>query len=227
MKEIVIIITDITTTKELCSVDETLMSFGLSDYNNGTNICGLRNFKSSLCLKDVSGNPKKDFDLLILPDVTFDADFADIIKYFTEGVKTVYILFHKNIRNPNLPVEQTDFMQQVIVGSQINKLYQSHGPGSIYCDDLKEIAEAISTTNESEYNSQLNKLKRKFPDEVLERKLNLLHDCLTPEGAAEADTSFLTAEQKKLVEFLAKHKDNLAKDYIAKLTELRISLLGS
>lgn len=62
---------------------------------------------------------------------------------------------------------------------------------------------------------------------LLEAKLNLLHECLTPEGAAEADTSSLTPEQKKIVLFLSKHKDNLAKDYIEKLTELRNSLLGS
>jgi len=62
---------------------------------------------------------------------------------------------------------------------------------------------------------------------TLEAKLNLLHDCLTVEGAKETDTSFLTPEQKKLVDYLANLKDNLEKDYIEKLTELRISLLGS
>ena len=62
---------------------------------------------------------------------------------------------------------------------------------------------------------------------VLEAKLHLLHECLTPKGAKEADTTFLTLEKKKLVDYLANRNNNIAKDYIEKLTELRISLLGS
>jgi len=62
---------------------------------------------------------------------------------------------------------------------------------------------------------------------IFEAKLNLLHECLTPEGAKEVETNFLTPEQIELVEYLATLNDNLAKDYIEKLTELRTSLLGS
>lgn len=69
--------------------------------------------------------------------------------------------------------------------------------------------------------------KHKNEEQKHEQHLEILHACLTAEGSKEADTSFLSTEQKELVEFLAKHKDNLAKDYIEKLTELRISLLGS
>jgi len=73
---------------------------------------------------------------------------------------------------------------------------------------------------------------------VLEAKLNLLHECLTPEGASEVEKISNYNMIKELPvgtvtvdSFIKKHfviaKDNLAKDYIEKLTELRISLLGS
>jgi hypothetical protein len=71
-------------------------------------------------------------------------------------------------------------------------------------------------------------LKIKFSyDEVLEKKLILLHDCLHNESAATTDTSWLTEEQKTIVRFLSVQKDNLDEDYIEALTELRKSLLGS
>ena len=71
-------------------------------------------------------------------------------------------------------------------------------------------------------------LKKKFNhDEVLEKKLALLHDCLHHQSAAKADTSWLTQDERDIVEFLAKQKDNLKKEYIDALTELRKKLLGS
>lgn len=74
-------------------------------------------------------------------------------------------------------------------------------------------------------------LKSKFNyDEELEKKLTLLHDCLHHDGAKAAlkeGISWLSDKEKAIVETLARQTDNLSKDYIAKLTELRISLLGS
>jgi len=62
---------------------------------------------------------------------------------------------------------------------------------------------------------------------LTEKKLILLHDCLHHESAAKTDTSWLNKEQKDIVEFLAKQTDNLFKEYIDKVTELRKLLLGS
>jgi len=229
MNDMVIIITNKTTTKEFCDVDETLKQLELSAYNNGENICGLRNFTESLCLKDISVNPKKGFDILVLPDVELDEDYAAILKYFSAGLQTVYVLYHKNPRNPNLPKSQTDFMEKILDQVQINRLYQSHDSNSIYCIELKEIANAIITKNEKDYNLILQRMKARFPDSILEKKLILLHECLHHESAKDSlsKIAWLTQEQQDIVKYLAAQTDNLTEDYIKALTKLRISLLGS
>lgn len=94
--------------------------------------------------------------------------------------------------------------------------------------------------DEVKYNDAIKKLIDWFPIDVIKAKLNLpdgnlstaaklsiLHNCLTPNGAAETDKSLLDEKQKGIVDYLANQNDNFCNDYIRNLTELRISLLGS
>lgn len=73
-----------------------------------------------------------------------------------------------------------------------------------------------------------DELKSKFSfDEVLEKKLALLHECLHYVSAAKADITWLEETQQSLVRKLIVISDNLHPDYIVTLTQLRKDLLGS
>jgi hypothetical protein len=73
-----------------------------------------------------------------------------------------------------------------------------------------------------------DELKSKFSfDEVLEKKLTLLHECLHHVSAAKADIRWLEEPQQSLVRKLVEIGDNLDPNYIVTLTQLRKDLLGS
>jgi len=142
----------------------------------------------------------------------------------TYNPSTVFkIVFHTETPKKTLDVLRKNINYR---GEIFNQEEEYYG-GKI--SNYKLIADLIRSGFE---NVSFQKMYSDIPEfnYELELKLELLHSCLESTGATQAlkgDISFLSDKEKKIIEFLAKHKDNLSKEYIDKLTELRITLLGS
>ena len=166
-----------------------------------------------------------------------------------EAQAATYLLVPDNLKFEYTPNPQLNF--KVLYHSETRKFY-SHQykrlkvlpnfKGSIEQPE-EEFLPKDESTPEKEYtiygiiaeqikigeNIDINQVWKKIPEFnfTLEARLNLLHNCLTPSGAANSEKLFLDDKQMTIVESLAKQKDNFSEDYLRNLTELRRLLLDS
>lgn len=159
--------------------------------------------------------------ILVVNDNIDNTAFKNIIQEY-KGISNLYYVHH------SLPIEEVrktikEFCNENNISLIPQKDIHENGKSKFY-HFVGEFCQLNSVLSIQFFDD----LKSKFNfDEVLEKKLILLHDCLHQESAATTDTTWLTLEQKELVNELIKINDNLNIDYIKVLTKLRKELLGS
>ena len=142
---------------------------------------------SSVFLNGNGQVEERQADIIILPDenIFLGDDYRDareLLQRLKEAQVTLFIVFHQNgdflraYNDPNTNGNIKDYLQDQLA------IVQSHVPGGFYWQELKNIANAIKQKNRQAYDIAIEEAKEKFPDSLLEAKLELLHMCLTPEG---------------------------------------------
>lgn len=186
-------------------------------------------------------NINQDSSFLIIND-----EINNIAKLSEEILKLspekIYILFH---RKPNNNLNDENGSVNIIQGLQEN--LSSYHIKSESCKsehpNLNTFGKLVEIDNNLENQQQLeiifNSLRSHLSgDPVLEAKLEILHECLTPEGALTANqingyslianiVESIKIEDKNLIDYLASQSDCFSDNYISKLTVLRKALLGS
>lgn len=169
-----------------------------------------------------------------------------LIKYINGTDKScIYVILHKSSRyNDNRTADgkiilgHKGIIKEVLSDSAFeNFIEENHEPGSVYHEQLKNLINIVN--GNSRYNSLLEEIKKKFPNLILETKLELLHSCLTPTKAKcytfseilkKGKDSSTTDFEEKFKEFQRKiinktNEDTFNPKYIQALKDLRDQLL--
>lgn len=200
-------------------------------------------FKQDCCSEPftISNTPKdiSKYDFLFIADIEWTENLSklkEIVKNFIGQVKShdIYVILHKNsgFNNDKSADAVTSKGNKSIVKDIVedskydNFIEDSHIGNSIYHDQLLRLT-TLEKNDKDSYAKVIEEIKNKFPDARLEAKLNLLHQCLTPQGAKEANPDWLQPEAQAKFDNLKKINDDnpFAKEYIDALTELRDVLL--
>jgi hypothetical protein len=137
-------------------------------------------------------NNKFHPDLLIILD-SFDLkpnNVEELLKSSIKSKKNVYVIFHTTTPE-NILNTQKETLRK-ICNENNKKLFETiehHNEGNHGADALNKIAGLFNSNsfNVDKYKKALNELLNNphYIDPILEAKLELLHLCLTPEGAKE------------------------------------------
>lgn len=153
-----------------------------------------------------------------------------------EAKSSLYILVPDQLKFEYTPELKSDF--KVLYHSETKNNYPHqyerlkalpNCKGLLSSSEMEDtIYDTIAKQIRTGKNIEVDSVWKEIPEFsfTLESNLKLLHNCLTPEGAANADKLLLTEDQITIVESLAKSQSNFSQDYIDRLIELRTSLLG-
>ena len=159
--------------------------------------------------------------VLVVNDGIDDTSMENLLNEKT-GISSVYYVYH-NLPTNTVKQAIKDYCTKQKISLIPQKDIHEHGKSKLY-----HLIGEFCQPNTKLKVDFFDELKKKFDyDEVLEKNLILLHECLHHESAAKADISWLEKPQQELVKQLIKIGDNLDDKYIKVLTQLRKDLLGS
>lgn len=183
----------------------------------------------------LDGILQDEVDVLILMDQEYDpsAQVRETLRVILgkEGVE-VGVVLHEGRNNEDRHRHQLEMLQDVhgrrIPAHRVKK--EHHNSGPVY-NMLVTLGGAVSEKSTTSYASQIRCLvEHVLGDPELERRLNLLHACLTPSGAKalpEHEVVNYGDHAALLITNLreAEQASGLEPDYIEKLSALRDLLL--
>jgi hypothetical protein len=169
--------------------EEIFKNLGVSDY--GSDLCRYLSvgFGQKSCCFGRTGilQVKDGVDLLIASDTEPDVRMKEVLRTFINGCDKVFVVYHDNPIEPNIKKLQQEFLYSLT--QELKKpyafIFQSHIRGHVYCDELIQIADSITKKDPDGYKKAKERILSRFGDLLLEAKLELLHLCLTPEGAKD------------------------------------------
>lgn len=128
----------------------------------------------------------RDADLIIISDenIFFGEDWIEsrnlLKNMITDDSIALHIVYHKSsniFKSPSPDEPEIVDISQIL--SRYPSIEQSHVPDSFFCVELKAIIESIRQGKER-YCNAIDDAISKFPDPILETKLNLLHALFLP-----------------------------------------------
>lgn len=166
--------------------------FNATHYGTAANRCAVVGFDKQYPIGNVPEPVRfldqlQHYDLLLLSDVEWTAvELHGIIKAFVGNDNDLFVVLHENPQNHNLKEGHKAAVEAALNNPGfINFICQSHVEGDMYYVELSKLAHAISDRDSQVYSNALDDIKKRFSDLTLEAKLELLHMCLTPEGASK------------------------------------------
>jgi hypothetical protein len=191
-KSLFILFSNRSYSKDECHLDTILSNYGVDDSKfNDVNkfICAI-NFKMVYGYEDIKYQEviepfNDDIDAVIIKD----SDLSRIVKSKLESIiltcQKIFCIYHKSTVETNSETykKQRESLESMCGEKKVYEINQSHVRGSIYCDEFKEILKWRFEKNEVKYLETLEQLKQRFPDPILEVKLNILDSYLVPDIA--------------------------------------------
>lgn len=149
---------------------------------------------------------EKEFDLIFIGD-TNNANIRNLIDKYSKHADNLFIILHTSSK---YKVRHKSIIKSVLGEGFNNFVEQSHTKGDVYYEEIIKIAQSIKNNDKNSYQVALREIKNRFPDLTLEAKLELLHACLTPEGAKNIiDGGFPQILEKEKEKFWDKKLDEL------------------
>ncbi|NRB62771.1 MAG: hypothetical protein HRU40_07055 [Saprospiraceae bacterium] len=155
----------------------------LQQFGVEANILLIRNQDASfICRPKENIEECANPDILIHTDTTPTNEYKDIFQRFVGEDNNVLVLLHVS---SGFKKAQKKKIKYFLPEKNVNFMEQSHSGGSIYWDELVEIAEHLSTQTEK-YQELLTKLEKHWPvpglEKMVKEYVNLYLDILKVDG---------------------------------------------
>jgi len=172
---IVIVVNDGTTTKQYLE----RMGFSKLGRPGGENAAFI-NEESFAFVTD--GVETRAVDVILLPDADLDKQQIGVLRGQADLKKNVYVAYHQG---SELTEHQQEKFAEIFGEKLVSfPLYEPHDSGNVF-NALKELAQCNGNSDKQQYQNALGRLIELFPYNLdLDARLELLHLCLTREGAA-------------------------------------------
>jgi hypothetical protein len=218
-------------------------NLGMKDFGSGNNkdFIGIKKGEKEY------GSTVQQPDVIIISDIDISGR-EDIKSYITqslEGRETLFVGYHSNV---NLREIQSNTFESLLSSQSIEYVPDSfsHSPGDPIYEAVLDLARVVANVKQDlSYENAFGRLVSAFGfDKALEARLELLHNCLTPEGFANVtvdrngNATITLANQQKIqyniggsgwsaYKALKDKADDgpFDKEYIAALSALRDELL--
>jgi hypothetical protein len=194
-----------------CGFKEIFNFLGLEDGNKFNEddkpICGF-DFSNIKGFNDIDSNFNADFVFVFDGDI--NTEIQEKLARLTVNSNSIYCIYHKGT-DLEYKVSQRNAIAQISTNKLLFEIEQSHVTGSIYCEELIEIAKARSEKNAIKYLETIIQItaNKEFVNSKLEHNLFLLNDLLTIEG--------FNKHTKEIEEYLTEFKMGFSTENLSQL----------